>query len=203
VVVPIANFRVAQAREFAETYTVPPPATLYGMLLSLVGEADRRRHIGAAVALAMMKSGERSVVLRTMRRVKSKKTSTDPENARPDYQELLTGLDLIVWVSAGSEEGQPLVDRVQTALAGPHSVVRFGGLSLGESRNLIDEVRSIAAESPLDAEWLMPDENGALSLPVWVDHVGSRGTRFLSYQLRRCTLIPAEAEVWTTICPPE
>ncbi|WP_422387114.1 CRISPR-associated protein Cas5 [Aphanizomenon flos-aquae] len=34
--VPIACFRQSPAREYAETYPVPPLSTVYGMLLSLV-----------------------------------------------------------------------------------------------------------------------------------------------------------------------
>ena len=45
VTVPVACFRKGLAREYLETEQLPPPATCYGFLLSLVGETDRRRHI--------------------------------------------------------------------------------------------------------------------------------------------------------------
>ena len=48
--VPIACFRKGVAREFLETERVPPPATCYGFLLSMVGETNRRRHIGSRVS---------------------------------------------------------------------------------------------------------------------------------------------------------
>ncbi len=44
--VPIACFRQSRAREYIETYPVPPPSTVYGMLLSLLGEVDRYKHCG-------------------------------------------------------------------------------------------------------------------------------------------------------------
>ena len=47
VTVPVACFRRGLAREYLETEQLPPPATCYGFLLSLVGEVDRRRHLGA------------------------------------------------------------------------------------------------------------------------------------------------------------
>ena len=47
--VPVACFRKGFAREFWETEELPPPATCYGFLLSLVGERDRRRHVGVRV----------------------------------------------------------------------------------------------------------------------------------------------------------
>jgi len=77
--VPIASFRVAQAREYWETYPCPPPSTVYGMLLSLVGEQNRLAHRGAEIALAITSDPQRlvdtrapypSVVLRTLWRAR-------------------------------------------------------------------------------------------------------------------------------------
>jgi len=42
VTVPIACFRKGLAREYLETEPLPPPATCYGFLLSLVGEEQAR-----------------------------------------------------------------------------------------------------------------------------------------------------------------
>ena len=39
---PVASFRVPRAREYFETFPCPPPSTVYGMLLSMVGEVNRR-----------------------------------------------------------------------------------------------------------------------------------------------------------------
>src|SRR6476661_8866257 len=50
VTVPVACFRKGLAREYLETEPLPPPATCYGFLLSLVGETNRQRHIGCRVA---------------------------------------------------------------------------------------------------------------------------------------------------------
>jgi CRISPR-associated protein Cas5t len=52
VTVPIACFRKGLAREFLESEWIPPPATCYGFLLSLVGESRRSRHIGCRVTPA-------------------------------------------------------------------------------------------------------------------------------------------------------
>lgn len=38
--VPCATFRNSRNREYGHTYPVPPPSTVYGMLLSFVGETD-------------------------------------------------------------------------------------------------------------------------------------------------------------------
>jgi len=81
--VPIACFRQSRAREYAETYPVPPPSTVYGMLLSIVGEMDRYKHCGVRLAIAMLEpQPEKSTVIRMFRRFK-KKDLHDPSNARP------------------------------------------------------------------------------------------------------------------------
>ena len=77
------------AREYLETEILPPPATCYGFLLSLVGETKRSRHIGCRVAPALLDETVQSVVLRTVWRVK-KMPLGSPGNTRPDYQQLLT-----------------------------------------------------------------------------------------------------------------
>lgn len=49
--VPIASFPTSRSREYRASYPVPPPSTVYGMLLSLVGETDRYRHCGVKIAI--------------------------------------------------------------------------------------------------------------------------------------------------------
>ena len=68
---PLVSFRNPHAREYAETYRVPPPSTVYGMLLSMVGEERRVRHSGARLALAVLGEPTVSTVLRTVWRVKN------------------------------------------------------------------------------------------------------------------------------------
>ncbi len=100
--VPVACFRVPRAREYFETFPCPPPATAYGMLLSLVGEVDRRAHEGAEIAIAMLSEPEYSTVLRTMWRVRFGNVPLGlGSNRRPDFQELLTNVRLAVWVRRG------------------------------------------------------------------------------------------------------
>jgi CRISPR-associated protein Cas5t len=71
--VSVASFRVPRAKEYFETLPCPPPSTIYGMLLSLVGETNRHAHEGAEIPIALMSQPEYSVVLRTLWRVKSRK----------------------------------------------------------------------------------------------------------------------------------
>jgi len=207
--VPVAGFRVAQAREYWETYPLPPPATVYGMLLSLVGEENRLAHAGAELALALLTDPARSVVLRTLWRLKDRKAAPGVgSNKRPDYQELLSDIRLSVWVRQGGEEkaGTSLLGRLAAALADPAAVRRFGGLSLGESTMLVDEVRLWRdGEDPGEGGLLLRHPDGDLSLPVWPDHVGSIGTCWHQYRLAERAPLPnpPPGEAWTRIEPPD
>lgn len=202
VTVPIACWRRGQAREYLETEVIPPPSTCYGFLLSLVGEEDRERHRGVAVTCGRFGPLEppRSTVLRTLWRVKSRKEHPGSgENARPDYQQLLTGSRLVIWCdSAGEPEQQAphLEVRVAAALSSPEGVSRFGGLSLGESTHLVDDVRLLRpgdlAAAPLT---FLLDPNGHRTLPVWVDHVGSAGSRYVTGNLRPLVRAPSREEL--------
>ena len=190
--VPVACFRKGLAREYLETEAIPPPATCYGFLLSLVGETDRRRHIGCRVTPVLIGKPPTSVVLRTVWRVKKTPLGSSG-NTRPDYQQLLTGVELVIWLDSQSEEltaGPTLETRVATALSQPATVTRFGGLSLGESTHLVDEVTPVARMIEREPDRLnrsarafLLRERGRLTLPIWVDHVGSAKTRFATGDL--------------------
>ena len=200
--VPVACFRQSRAREYAETYPLPPPSTVYGMLLSSVGETDRYKHCGVRLAIALLSHPEKSTVIRTFRRFK-KKDIHDPTNARPDYQELLTDIRFAVWVDAGGDRTTPaLPQRLQQAFANPASVSRFGGLCLGESRDLVNEVTLLPENYRGESlQWLVRDENGLLTLPYWVDHVGSQGTRWHRFSLLAVDEWQPPELSWTVIEP--
>lgn len=187
VTVPVACFRKGLAREYLETEPLPPPATCYGFLLSLVGETNRRRHLGVRIVPVLVSRPETSVVLRTVWRVK-KTPLGSPGNTRPDYQQLLSGVELAIWIDSHEEAGdERLEDRVRTCLANPASISRFGGLALGESTHLVDEVSLLENAAPRlvsrAGRAFLLAERGRLTLPVWVDHVGSAGTRYVTGDL--------------------
>lgn len=201
--VPIASFPTSRSREYRETYPVPPPSTVYGMLLSLVGETDRYKHCGVKIALALLSEPAKSITLRKARRFKSKKID-HKENTRPDFQEILTGIEFIVWIDTGDDLAQPnLGDRLTEAFANPSSVNRFGALCLGESRDLVNSIDLLAQtdfERPL--QYLIQDEYGYLSLPYWVDHIGSSKTRWLNYSLEALEIQQPPHSAWTKIQAP-
>jgi CRISPR-associated protein Cas5t len=201
--VPVACFRVPRAREYFETFPCPPPATVYGMLLSMVGEINRRTHEGAEIAIALLSEPHYSVVLRTLWRVKDKNAGPGlGNNRRPDFQELLTDVQLAIWVRQGAaeENGTSLARRIQTSLDSPATVSRFGGLSLGESAHLVDTVSRLKSED-LQGRLLVAAEDGDLSLPIWPDHVGS-ATAWGQYRLVDMNLRENPSEInaaWTVI----
>jgi CRISPR-associated protein Cas5t len=215
--VPVACFRKGLAREYLETEALPPPSTCYGFLLSLVGETNRHRHVGARVAPQLIGHPDLSVVLRTVWRVKSKPLGSSG-NTRPDYQQLLTDVRLIVWLDSSDEVNSPdsesLESRVTEALTGDlrQHVTRFGGLSLGESTHLVNEVVLIdRARATTDWNRRVPEESGQaflihergrLTLPVWVDHVGSQGTRYVTGSLEQSPLQAPAIERVPIIQPP-
>jgi CRISPR-associated protein Cas5t len=205
VTVPVACWRKGLAREYLETEEVPPPATCYGFLLSLVGEIDRRRHVGCRVTAGLLSRPEKSVVLRTVWRVK-KTPLGSAGNTRPDYQQLLSGIELVMWLDSVDEAtGPTLEDRVRQALDPVRrgAINRFGGLSLGESAHLIDSVSLIdrVKDPPETCRLYLLDPAGRLTLPVWVDHVGSAGTMYVVGNLQPSKLSPPAVSSLPKIVP--
>ena len=202
--IPVASFRVPRAREYFETFPCPPPSTVYGMLLSMVGEVNRRTHEGSGIAIALLSEPNHSVVLRTMWRVKKTKYGLGlEENRRPDFQELLTDVRLAVWVRRGHDERAetPLAVRLNVVLDRPSTINRFGGLSLGESTHLVNEVARLRNET-FKGRVLIEQADGELSLPIWPDHVGSR-TRWGQYRLVESEISgEPPLSAWTTIVRP-
>jgi len=179
--VPICAFRPHASREYQDTYPVPTPASVYGMMLSFVGvpREEKAKHRGCQLVIAVEHLPERSRVFRKFRRGKTL------QSLRPDYQDLL--LDVCVWVwlrQANDTAEEPLVRRVFTALRNPSSIVRAGGLSLGESSYLVNDL-SHRCVPPAELTFLRPHVQGFYALPVWVDHLDASKTRVLRCSLER------------------
>lgn len=206
VAAPITAFRAPRAREYLETLPMPPPGTVFGMLLSAVGEPNRLVHQGAELAVAIISPGTRTRVLRTSWRVKDAQLGLGiAENKRPDFQELLIDVRLAVHVRVGVSESSPsLANRLEQAMRAPALVTRFGGLSLGESTHLVDELRPLRPEDDAGAAaWMVADPDGTYALPIWPDHVGSRRTRYGQFSLQPTTdLFTPPVEAWVSVVPP-
>jgi CRISPR-associated protein Cas5t len=135
-----------------------------------------------------------SIVLRTVWRVK-KTPLGSPGNTRPDFQQLLSPVELVIWLDSTEEgHGEALDQRVERALLVPGSVERFGGLSLGESTHLVDVVKRFDGDRTTTGRAFLLAERGRLTLPVWVDHVGSAGTRYVTGDLETMSLVPPPTE---------
>lgn len=198
--VPFCSLRKPYSRQFLETERLTPPATVYGFLLSLVGEEDRNTHVGAKLALALLKRPSVSILLRTKWRVKTRRSGLGlGSNRAPDYQEVLNDLDFVVWIADG-----PLSGLIETAINDPSRINRFGGLSFGESRDMVNDV-NICGNLERKGYWLTRDPEGHYPLPIWVDHVGSNKTRWGQFALQEGFLNepPDEDKRWIVIAPPE
>lgn len=182
---PFASFRRSFARSFAETYPLAPPATVYGMLLSLIGEWSRARHVGVRLAFAYAREPRVATTLRKLSRYKYGVVAKQSKlgNA-PDFVETLCGLDFLCSIDSSREEltRASLEARVHEALEHPERISRTGVVCLGASDDAVDDVAIVTSASGV---WrrLRLDPAGAMELPVWVDHVGSRFTRWQRFTL--------------------
>lgn len=178
---PCTSFPRSFARDYKETYRYPPPSTIYGMLLSLVGEENLEAHLGVRLAIGLI--GPEPPISRIVRKQRHHKFSkthmgTYPSSkfSKPNHQELLTDLHVAVQVDSEQEAGnQQLVDRLDLALTKPEQIQRFGGLSLGESWAMVNGIRRLR-ESDGTVRWLCCDNRGLISLPRWIDRGSTQGT---------------------------
>jgi CRISPR-associated protein Cas5t len=146
------------------------------------------------------------VVLRTLWRIKDRRSPAGSgQNARPDFQQLAIGAELMVWCDS-SEEHDPAVGletRVVAALTRPETVDRFGGWSLGESTHLVNDATLVPdGRPPAPSRVFLSHPDGELTLPVWVDHVGSAGTHYVAGRLE-ATSAPPPVERMPRIPPVE
>ena len=184
---PCTSFPRSFARDYKETYLYPPPSTIYGFLLSLVGEVDLNAHLGVKLAIGVI--GETPPISRILRKQRHHKFSkkhleTYPPSqfSKPNFQELLTDLQVVVRIDSSEESAAVKLDeRVAIALSSPEKITRFGGLSLGESWALVNGIRNYRPEDG-EIQWLVKDNRGLIGLPVWIDRQTTQGT-FQRFQL--------------------
>ena len=81
---PCTSFPRSFARDYKETYLYPPPSTIYGFLLSLVGEEDLKAHLG--VKLAMVIIGDKPQISRILRKQRHHKFSKTHMGTYPPSQ---------------------------------------------------------------------------------------------------------------------
>jgi CRISPR-associated protein Cas5t len=178
---PCTSFPRSFARDYKETYRYPPPSTVYGLLLSLVGEVDMEAHRGVNLAIGII--GDDPPISRIVRKQRHHKFSkthmgTYPTSkfSKPNHQELLTDLKVVVKIDSNEEKATvKLADRVAISLYTPSQITRFGGLSLGESWALVNGIRPYR-EADGVIRWLVKDNRGLISLPIWINRKTTQGT---------------------------
>lgn len=203
---PCTSFPRSFARDYKETYRYPPPTTVYGCLLSWVGEEDLMAHVGVQLAIGIL--GDESSVSRILRKQRHHKFSKTHQGnyrsaqfSKPNFQEVLTDVKITVRVNSEEETASvTLSDRLKIAQSTPEQLSRFGGLSLGESWAMVNGIR---AYRPTDGaiRWLIKDQRGLIGLPVWIDRKTSRGT-FQRFSLQESDREFSE-QSWVTIKPPK
>ena len=200
---PCTSFPRSFARDFKETYRYPPPSTVYGMLLSLVGEVNLLAHGGVKLAIGII--GGDAPISRIVRKQRHHKFSTknlgtypSSQFSKPNHHELLTDLRFVVRIDSSAEISEvTLIERVAIVLSTPQQIARFGGLSLGESWAMVNGVRAYR-ESDGPIRWLTQDKRGLIGLPIWINRVTTQGT------FARFTFADHFSEnCWVGIHPPE
>ncbi|ALF52468.1 CRISPR-associated protein Cas5 [Nostoc piscinale CENA21] len=188
---PCTSFPRSFARDYKETYLYPPPSTIYGFLLSLVGEENLTTHLGVELALGII--GDDPAISRIVRKQRHHKFAIGQEAkkriakygegvypssnfSKLNHQELLTNVRIVVQVNSHQETASiKLTERISIALSTPSQITRFGGLSLGESNGLVNGVRSYR-ESDGTIRWLVKDKRGLIGLPIWINRTTGQGT---------------------------
>jgi CRISPR-associated protein Cas5t len=178
---PCTSFPRSFARDFKETYRYPPPSTVYGMLLSLVGEVDMLAHVGVKLAIGII--GNPPPISRIVRKQRHHKFSvkhlgTYPTSqfSKPNHHELLTDVRFVVQIDSSEEVATvKLVDRMAIALTTPEQISRFGGLSIGESWAMLNGVRTYRDDDGV-VRWLEQDRRGLIGLPIWINRETTQGT---------------------------
>lgn len=188
--VPITAFRPNWSREYQDTYYFPPPSTIYNMLLSLTGTdwTEKQKYSGIEIAIALEGSAIPfpSKVFKKFRRLGQSSEADPLSSRRPDYQEILLNLIIWIWLNNG-KCAEDFLSKVKTALnkEKQKEIIRYGGLSLGESSFLINSIR---IEQPaVKGLYLYNDDGGSVNLPVWVHHprCGEGLTKLMSFSISK------------------
>lgn len=194
---PIASNRKAYANNYGESYSYISPITVYGFLLSLVGEHNIKAHENVQLAFAYKNKPEKSRLIKKQTKIKlgilgkafSKKDSRDVEGLTPDYIEKLSDVNMICSIDSSREIGtKKLEERVVEAIKHPENIFRsVGVLSLGTSDDLIDDLYlldSILGEKLLK---LVPNKRGKFEMPIWLNHLYGIGNKFQRYLVKETT----------------
>ena len=139
-----------------------------------------QHHRGVKIALALASKPQSNIVMRTVRRLKNADLN-HPSNSKPDFQEVLSGVEIVVGVDS-CEDTNDLETRIVESLSNSKFTERFGGLSIGESKDLIDDIQILEKPSQ-SLQWLTINTKGKIKLPLIVDYMGSKNTKMGKFSL--------------------
>jgi CRISPR-associated protein Cas5t len=159
---PVASFPRRFAHDYKETYLFPPIRTIYGCILSLIGELDINAYPLDCIKLGVINScPEVSSICLSYRNPayspggKHVKTRTNvyppgvyPSSlySKPNIKEVVTGTQVVAVI-----DNTHLANRVKIALV--QGCDRFGILSLGESSAMVNVIREYR-ESDGEILWM-------------------------------------------------
>lgn len=197
ITVPYSSLRVYRSRQNIKTHRVPPYSSVYGMLLSRIGEIDKFKYRGVEIAIALLSNPSVSKLLRKIRRFKSSDINAE-NNSTPEYQEILTGLRFIVAIRDAN--GVDLADKIAESIKHPGNFPRFGALYLGESDNIVTSFVSAKDNYP-ELSWVVKSEMGDYYLPHWIDHSNTKPSSMFHsvYDLVYSTSTTPPDDAWVAI----
>jgi CRISPR-associated protein Cas5t len=147
-------YRKPLSRAVQESYPFPPPATVFGSLMSFLGEMDPLKYLPCSIGIAYTVANK-ATVLYTQHKFKTVGIPIGTEsNKRPMLRDILSFQEVYIILDSESQ----LCKDVLKYLDKP-TQDRLGSWSMGESHNLINSI-DIVTEIPLHAEKLVIDTRG-------------------------------------------
>ena len=133
-------------------------------------------------------------------------------NTRPDYQQLLSNIETLIWCESSQESSRGgaqawrsgsrrhLNRRKPSTASADSPLAKARILSMRSASSTTALVRRLPQEK---ARSFLLHPTGRMTLPVWVDHVGSAGTRYETGDLSECDLAPPPIDHMPQIRPPD
>lgn len=169
------SWRPPMRSDYVESYVVPPPSTVYGALLSLVGETDPTRHVGCRVTASHVCHAGTQIVLAHAWR---QKTPGNPrgvgDNKTIRFEEIFHDVQIILWVDSSDESTTPTLEqRLIQAENRRFRGRRFGIPCVGNATDTIHAHQIIHNPPHQVTTFLLPgpvpERRRSVCMPVWVD----------------------------------
>ncbi len=183
---PSASSRPWAKNDVETSHEVVAPSTVYGMLLSLLGEFDKKRYIGSKVACSYLR---KPLVSREVRSSIRLHKPSQEGTSNPKVFEFFTDVSMVL-----SVEGE-LAIALNEAFDGSVEIVRDGGLYLGDSNSLISYIERFdtpeeAAE--FERSYLLAGNDSYNDI---AENIAPLTTCSHDHELAHCTRFPLS--VWT------